>query len=319
MDIDRAAAGHASPGHLGRIIGRIREANRRRFSSADGWTNLRVLDFTFEERWIYLPELIQNAVDAGARRVSIDHGDDWLTLQHDGPEPLTEDSVIGLSGLFQSTKDVGTVGFMGIGFKSVFRRFQRVRISGFGWHFGFDVEVTTGEEFGDRQPDLLGTVLPFWDDAIAPPDQGFTTRFELRRPQEGMVSLASDIAHALPASDRTVLALLAHRGLQELRVGETRWTFGCREEGESQLTIFHQSSGVLTCQRTRGSRSLWNPSWKQGRTLDAFDHDLGFQLVVRSLKHLRVSALGADLLVTGEVDLGAFKHDAPRAERRPRP
>lgn len=220
---------------LAAVVERIRETNRRRFSSADGWTNLRVLDFTFEERWIYLPELIQNAVDAGARRVAIDHGDDWLRLQHDGPEPLTEASVIGLSGLFQSTKDVGTVGFMGIGFKSVFRRFQRVRVSGFGWHFRFDVEVTTGEEYGDRQPDLLGTVLPFWDHTIAPPDPGFTTRFELREPQDANVSLASDVAHALPESDRTVLALLAHRGLQELRLGEIRWTFGCHEEAESQL------------------------------------------------------------------------------------
>ena len=223
------------PSELASIVDRIRETNRRRFSSADGWTNLRVLDFTFEERWIYLPELIQNAVDAGARRVAIDHGDDWLTLQHDGPEPLTENSVVGLSGLFQSTKDVGTVGFMGIGFKSVFRRFQRVSVSGFGWHFRFDVEVTTGEEYGDRQPDLLGTVLPFWDDAVAPPDPGFTTRFELRQPQDAKVPLASDVAHALPESDRTVLALLAHRGLQELRLGEIRWTFDCREEGESQL------------------------------------------------------------------------------------
>lgn len=222
---------------LARTIERIRETNHRRFSSSDGRTNLRVLDFTFEVRWIYLLELIQNAVDAGARRVSVEHGADWLTLQHDGAERLTEANVIGLSGLFQSTKGVGTVGFMGIGFKSVFRRFQRVQVSGFGWRFRFDVEIRTGEEFGDRQPDLLGTVLPRWDDGIAPPDDGFTTRFELGQLQDASVAPAEDVSHALPASDRTVLALLAHRGLQELRIGDTRWKLECNGEEDVPLAV----------------------------------------------------------------------------------
>ena len=229
--------GDASDDELTRVVDQIRETNLSRFSSSEGRANLRVLDFTFEERWIYLPELIQNAVDAGATRIAIGHGADWLTLEHDGSEPLTEESVIGISGLFQSTKGVGTVGFMGIGFKSVFRKFQHVRVSGFGWRFRFDVEVTTGEEFGDRQLDLIGTVLPRWDGSIAPPGPGFTTRFELRQPLQGLARPASDIAHALPDSDRTVLGLLAHRGLEELRIGETCWSLECREEHDSHLAI----------------------------------------------------------------------------------
>ena len=48
---------------------------------------------------------------------------DTLTFQHDGRHSLEERDVIGLSKVFQSTKGASSVGFMGIGFKSVFGRF----------------------------------------------------------------------------------------------------------------------------------------------------------------------------------------------------
>lgn len=219
------------------VVKRICSDNKSRFSSPEGRANLRVIDLTFEERWIYLLELIQNAVDAGASRISMDAGEDWLTLQHDGPAPLTEESVRGLAGLFQSTKGGGTVGFMGIGFKSVFQRFRSVGVSGFGWSFRFIVEVETGAEFGDRQPDLLGAVLPVWDESVAPPDPGFTTRFEFRHLLDARAPLREDIEQALPTSDRTVLPLLAYKGVRELKAGDSRWVLEVQDKAGNPLVL----------------------------------------------------------------------------------
>ena len=101
-----------------------------------------------------------------------------MTFQHDGHRAVRESEVEGLSKPFQSTKGAATVGFMGVGFKSVFGRFREARISGWGWTFRYKVDVV-GERYGDVQTDLLGTVMPIWDDRIPQPDSGFTTRFDL--------------------------------------------------------------------------------------------------------------------------------------------
>ena len=77
----------------------------------------------------------------------------------------------GLSKIFRSTKGAATVGFMGIGFKSVFGRFREVRVSGWGWTFRYDVSQVVGAIYSDVQLDLLGAVIPIWDDSIAAPQR----------------------------------------------------------------------------------------------------------------------------------------------------
>ena len=61
-----------------------------------------------------------------------------------------------------------------------------------------------GEPYGDVQPDLLGAVVPIWDDAIIAPELGFTTRFEMRRRTDDRADLNSDLAHFLSHDDRTL-------------------------------------------------------------------------------------------------------------------
>ena len=113
--------------------------NRTFYGTPDGRGILRALDLTFEHRWIYLFELVQNALDADARSIAFRRSDDGdrLTFQHDGPVALGESEVEGLSKVFRSTKGAATVGFMGIGFKSVFGRFREAKISGWGWTFRY--------------------------------------------------------------------------------------------------------------------------------------------------------------------------------------
>lgn len=206
-----------------RFVRKLAKENRAFYGTSDGSGVLRALDLTFEHRSTYLFELVQNALDADARSVEVRLAaqGDALIFQHDGPQPLTEADVAGLSKVFRSTKGASTVGFMGIGFKSVFRRFREARISGCGWRFRYEITDIVGAEYGDVQPDLLGTVIPVWDDGIAYPDAAFTTRFELDG-KVGEAPLDEDLTRFLP-DDRTLLAILSWFGLRRLTIGDQTW------------------------------------------------------------------------------------------------
>lgn len=67
-----------------------------------------------------LSELLQNADDAGARRVSVDVSDHVFTLEHDGAD-FTESDFASLCRFgFSNKRTLHTIGFRGIGFKSTF-------------------------------------------------------------------------------------------------------------------------------------------------------------------------------------------------------
>ena len=88
------------------------------------------------------------------------------------------------------------------------------------------IEVTYGDEYEDRRRDLLGAVLPVWDDTLPQPDEGFTTRFVLQGRQDTETSLDSDCAKLLPSDDPTLLAILAANGLAYLEVDDASWDRG---------------------------------------------------------------------------------------------
>ena len=222
------------------FIEQLARENREFYGTPDGRGVLRAFELTFEHSWTYIFELVQNALDAGAQSIALRIGEDGdaSTLQHDGHRSMGEKDVEGLSKVFRSTKGASTVGFMGVGFKSVFSRFQEARISGWDWTFRYEIDQIEGEKYGDLQPDLLGAVVPIWDDSIAVPDPGFTTRFEMRRRKDAGPDLRSDLAHFLPDDDRTPLAILAVSGLQRLAVDDWVWEMAVGEEqdGSSEVT-----------------------------------------------------------------------------------
>jgi hypothetical protein len=96
---------------------RIREENIARY----GWDTavLDLLGHLYSERTHFIFELIQNAEDAGATRISFDVHDDRLEVRHDG-RPFTEEDVRGVCGVARSTKDLTSIGKFGIGFKAVY-------------------------------------------------------------------------------------------------------------------------------------------------------------------------------------------------------
>ena len=219
------------------FVGKLARENRKFYGTQDGRGTLRAFELTFEHRWIYLFELVQNALDAGARSIALrlaENGD-ALIFQHDGKHPLEEQDVVGLSKVFRSTKGASSVGFMGVGFKSVFGRFREARISGWDWAFRYEINQVVGETYGDRQPDLLGAVVPIWDDAIAAPDSGFTTRFEMRRLTDAQANLKSDLAYFLSDDDQTPLAILAASGLKRLETAGRVWELSVSKESDGSL------------------------------------------------------------------------------------
>ena len=207
------------------FVEKLGNENQEFYGSPDGRGLLAVIELTFDNRWVYLYELVQNALDVGASSIGIRVAEagDALIFQHNGDRSLDERDVKALSKVFRSTKGARSVGFMGIGFKSVFIRFQEARISGWGWTFRYEITQDVGKEFGDVQRDLLGAVVPIWDDEIAAPEDGFTTRFEMRRRTDEGTDLKSDLVRFLPDDDRAPLAILAMSGLERLEIDGQIW------------------------------------------------------------------------------------------------
>ena len=224
--------------------------NRTFYGTPDGRGILRALDLTFEHRWIYLFELVQNALDADARSIAFRRSDDGdrLTFQHDGPVALGESEVEGLSKVFRSTKGAATVGFMGIGFKSVFGRFREAKISGWGWTFRYDVPLVTGARYGEVQPDLLGTVTPIWDERVPLPDSDFTTRFDLSGRFDQDRDLRLDLDRLLRGDDLTVLAILAASCLKRFDVDGRVWDLDLEDMQEDGSCTVRARSGDETRQ-----------------------------------------------------------------------
>ena len=119
--------------------------------------------------WTYVYELTQNALDACAQRISWWIDGASVLFQHDGRIALDESHVHGIASLGASTKGLAHVGFMGVGFKSIFARFRTVSVSGFGFHFKFDVDVQRGD-LGQTITQWFDTLRPYWDDDARDPE-----------------------------------------------------------------------------------------------------------------------------------------------------
>ncbi len=226
------------------FIEKLARKNRKLYGTSDGSGLLRVIKFAFEHSWVYVFELVQNALDAGARSVALrlTEDGDSLIFQHDGNCPIKKKDVKGLSKVLRSTKGASSVGFMGIGFKSIFTRFQEVRVSGWRWTFRYKVSQQVGGKYGDVQRDWLGAVIPIWDDTIAAPDGRFTTRFEMRQRTKRDTDLNSDLTHFLPDNDCTSLAILAVSGLKRLEINGRIWKLNVSAEhnGRSEATALSE-------------------------------------------------------------------------------
>ena len=195
--------------------------------------------------WAYVYELVQNAIDAKARRCLWRSTADGVEFHHDGSLLLDKSHVRGIASLGDSTKGLDTVGFMGIGFKSVFARYRRIRITGNGWRFGFEIGFRRGE-VGQNVPMWFDALLPHWDDAAGNPADNYTTAIRLDRRWQAGSSPLADIERLAPEGNPERLAVLGLRGLEQLRIDDVTWDMRNRD-------------GIVELRRS-GDDTLWQ--WK---------------------------------------------------------
>ena len=203
-------------------VEKIRRDNEKDFGPRARRAVQQMLEPALPSPWMYVYELTQNALHAGARRVCWQTDSDGVLFQHDGHRELDETHVRGIASLGASTKGLAAVGFMGIGFKSVFARFREARVSGSGWRFRFTIPVQSGE-LGSVVPVWFATLRPHWDDDAPLPEPGYTTAFHLRRPADRDRPVAEDLGKLVSLDDPTPLAVLALRGLKQVRIEDEVW------------------------------------------------------------------------------------------------
>lgn len=126
----------------------------------------------------FILELIQNAEDAGlgvpgSGVFNIRLSKDAVRIQHNGI-PFSADDVAAISGIRSSKKpERGTLGYLGIGFKSVFKVTDCPQVYSGGFRFKFDRAAW---------PDPADTpwhVIPLWIEDTENPFEAALTTFEV--------------------------------------------------------------------------------------------------------------------------------------------
>ena len=73
---------------LSKFVANLGNENRNFYGSPDGRGLLHVIELTFDHRWVYLYELVQNALDVGATSIAIrigEAGDEGHGVLGSGP------------------------------------------------------------------------------------------------------------------------------------------------------------------------------------------------------------------------------------------
>ena len=117
----------------------------------------------------FILELLQNAEDAGRTgveptgEIEFAISRDRIRVAHNG-DPFTEDNVDALCGVRSTKKpELGTLGFLGIGFKSVFKITDCPQIHSGEFHFKFDKSA-------DAEPaQMPWQIMPLWCDVPSEP------------------------------------------------------------------------------------------------------------------------------------------------------
>ena len=219
-----------SGGERGRraFVEQVRHENENDFGPSARRAVDRMLAAGHPHPWAYVYELSQNAIDAGARRISWLTAGGSLSFQHDGDVALDKPAVRGLSSIGASTKGQDAIGFMGVGFKSVFNRFRTARVSGFGWRIRFDIGMRHGA-LDTTFPDWFDALRPHWDPERLDPDAGCTTAFSFTDPVDPAACLADDLARLASPDDPTPLSVLALRGLEQVGIDDVTWDLSVRD------------------------------------------------------------------------------------------
>eukprot|EP00929_Paragymnodinium_shiwhaense_P058034 TRINITY_DN29073_c0_g1_i1.p1 TRINITY_DN29073_c0_g1~~TRINITY_DN29073_c0_g1_i1.p1 ORF type:complete len:2453 (+),score=733.32 TRINITY_DN29073_c0_g1_i1:150-7508(+) len=241
---------------------------------------LSILEKQFARSDLYLFEILQNAVDDGALFVSFDPNPKGLAVKHNGRRFNALD-VLGLSSVGLSTKGDGqkrTIGFMGIGFKAVYKRFARVLIHDGMWRFAFE-EPQGAASQSDVSKHFGWVLQPNWETPTNLWDQSHITsdwcHFQLERAREGAAGVQRDLAKlpdGVPALlGRQALKNAARRGVERVmkEAAATNPADWMRKIGQDALMYWWMEAqtafGILTADLAASFFAQMLTQLKQGQ------------------------------------------------------
>lgn len=181
--------------------------------------------FDNSNAWSFLYEVIQNAVDTKATIIDISFDENTcLRIIHNGTELLNHKSIQGICGFSMSSKDLESVGFMGIGFKSFLGFFSKVIVHDQNVRFSTEAPRTGNSS----KPDVKKLYYPEWiDESLNLPD-GMTTSFRFLEP---MPKTLDRLEEACQKFDPLWLAVFGSRNLKTLVLQNRVYEFTNRDEG----------------------------------------------------------------------------------------
>lgn len=176
------------------------------------------LEKAFPGQWHFLMEFIQNADDAGSTKLSIDISRDEIRVLNDG-NAFDEDDVeslcrVGRSSKTHTEKGEDYIGYLGVGFKSVFLVSDNPQIYSGDYRFEF------AKHAWDRPEETPWQIYPLWinreSDDITKSE--YTTGFRVPLSEgvdDEMFDKLIEEVSAEQVSDRTLLFL---RNLEEIEI-----------------------------------------------------------------------------------------------------
>jgi hypothetical protein len=193
--------------HIGQLNSRQESSDESLMAALAGAINR--LEKAFPEQWHFLMEFIQNADDSQSTSFSLRLTEDKVTILNDGRE-FDYNDVESVCNVGQSSKahpDKGEdyIGYLGVGFKSVFLISDNPRIFSGEYQFEFDKHNWSDPTQNPWQ------ITPIWmhDDTDTLPEE-FNTKFEIPFSddinQETFDKLTSELDVG-QISDRTILFL----------------------------------------------------------------------------------------------------------------
>ena len=209
------------------------------------------LEKAFPSLGHFIMEFIQNADDEGAERFRVKLSGSDVTISNDG-EPFSADDVDSLCMVGQSSKRLGEyIGYLGVGFKSVFLISERPEINSGAYHFRFDKRYWLQYEPTGLLP---WQVLPIWSDDQSSLEEGFTTEFVI--PTMGVLDRIREEVFSPNLSERILLFLQNLRSLDIVDSDRNLTRKMIRSENLTADSPYEEYE--LTNQSTDGStRTKW--------------------------------------------------------------
>ena len=133
---------------------------------------MQVVEKMFTRSGRFILEFIQNAEDAGAKRVKVVFEDGVMKVFNDG-RPFNGDDVEAICSIGRSRKDPRKhIGYLGVGFKAVFLASSRPHIYSKPYRFKFDKHY-----WEERSRNVPWQITPIWLGEVPEEFKGWSTGF----------------------------------------------------------------------------------------------------------------------------------------------